>query len=101
MTFPHQIFCLTLLLLIGPTGCGTVASHVLPPSERPTGVSGVYRGTKYDSFMLSVMAESREAAGGYGDPFEPFVICDLPLSVVADTLLLPFDAFSHSSTNAP
>src|SRR5438034_5961040 len=89
------------LLVIG-TGCGTVATHLMPPSERPPGVSGVYRGTKFDSFMLSGIGKSKGAeVWGYGVVFGPIVICDFPLSLVADTLMLPFDAFSNSSTNAP
>jgi uncharacterized protein YceK len=84
------------------TGCGTVATHVMSPSERPPGTFGLYRGTKFDAFMLNGICKSKEAeAWGYGVVFGPIVICDLPLSVVADTIMLPFDAFSNAATNAP
>ncbi|MBI3879216.1 MAG: YceK/YidQ family lipoprotein [Verrucomicrobia bacterium] len=101
MNLVCKIF-LSLLLVIGMTGCGTVATHLMPASQRPPGVGGVYRGTKFDSFVLSGIGKSKEAeVWGYGVVFGPIVVCDFPFSIVADTLMLPFDAFSNNSTNAP
>jgi len=80
-----------LLLLILMQCCGTIASHsdfstgatVLPP-----GVSRFYRGVQYDGKHLD---------GAFG----LVVMGDVPVSFLADTLMLPFDARSHYTGAQP
>lgn len=70
----------SLLFLILVQGCGTFISH----SELSSGaVSGrFYRGVQYDGSNLD-------------GPFGLAVMCDVPFSFVADTLMIPFDAQSR------
>lgn len=74
---------ISLLFLILVQGCGTIASH----SELSAGglsprARRVYGGVQYDGKHLD-------------GPFGLLVMCDVPVSFVADTLMIPFDARNH------
>lgn len=86
-------FGLTLLGLC--SGCGTILTHV-------DGQAGVYSGVRADARLLSTIDDE-----SHDIPVFPWVIpmsiIDMPLSLVADTLCLPFDLAvddSHGSPNS-
>ena len=70
--------CLTLIMLL-LSGCATITSHTL--GENPK--NSFYAGTQLDYHML-----------------HDCVWCwlDLPVSAVADTLMLPFDTWHYYHT---
>lgn len=79
----------SLLLLILLQGCGTIVSH----SELSAGglsprAGRFYRGVQYDGKNLD-------------GPFGLAVMCDVPFSFVADTLMIPFDARNHYGSAQP
>ena len=97
-----RILLTSLLVVLCCSGCGTVATHVMPRSEFPPEVSGIYRGTKFHSFLWSGAVRHSEAeVWGYMIAFSPFLICDFPLCLAGDTLLLPLDLMTLSDTNQP
>ena len=93
MTTRHGIILIALTLC---SGCGTIASHT---NQGPNDPHGVYRGVRLDA---SVLLEPDR----YGtDPtLTGCSICymawDSPLSLVADTILLPVDVFNTAPTPA-
>jgi len=92
---------LSLLLLLGTTGCGTIIAHSKGPLGRPPEVSGVYQGAKYDCWWLNTYASNDGDLKMEGFLFGPVYFIDIPISAVFDTLLLPYDALSSSSENGP
>lgn len=81
----------SLLLLILMQGCGTIVSHSQLPDGATVlspGVSRFYRGVQYDGRHLD-------------GPFGLLVMCDVPFSLVADTMMIPFDARSHYIVEQP
>jgi uncharacterized protein YceK len=72
------------------SGCGTVGGHVMGRSsggESFEPLGGVYQGVRVDYAMIA------ELRG-----FWPVVgILDFPLSLVADTVILPFDALEMTA----
>jgi len=65
-------------------GCGTMASH----DGSPMGINrGVYRGVRYD---CDAIAHADGCAAGSA----PFYAIDMPLSLAADTICLPFDVLT-------
>jgi uncharacterized protein YceK len=66
-----------LLSLMLCSGCGTIMAHHLGPDDSP---SGVYRGVRLDCLCF-----------GGDQPALYLMILDLPLSLAADTLVLPYD----------
>lgn len=92
---------LSLLLLIGTTGCGTIIAHAKGPQGRPPEVSGVYQGAKYDFWWLNTYASNDGDLQMEGVLYGPAYFIDIPISAVFDTLLLPYDALSSSSENGP
>ena len=79
------------LATIGPlSGCGTaigmVNDEVYPSSK-------VYVGVQQDLLILSNRADEE----GYLGAFAPLALIDLPLSLVMDTLLLPYTLFFRES----
>jgi uncharacterized protein YceK len=83
----------TLLVLSLCTGCGTICSH----NGEGLVKGGVYQGVRFDARVLSHSdigwGKDQEA---YDDPsFVGVSICyavwDLPLSAMADTVVLPVD----------
>jgi uncharacterized protein YceK len=101
MNIQRILVALPVLLLTG--GCATAAAHMNSTPARSPQMSGVYRGVKFHTFIWKSMMTTGP------DPqtvptlvlFAPVFICDFPLSAVADTLCLPFDAISNNSTNSP
>jgi uncharacterized protein YceK len=89
------LFSASVLLLT--QGCGTLATHGVP--EKP-GTPRVYRGTSYDANLLRSAVVPRETDETHDDTelrvivlaISPLLLVDLALSLVADTLLLPYDA---------
>ncbi len=82
MTMPLGVRQITLLLtgslLLLGSGCSSVMTRVGPNQ-------GYYAGTKNDIEMI----QSEES----GWAMRPLLALDLPLSAVADTLLLPYDYY--------
>ncbi len=71
-----------LLLLVLMQGCGTIVSHseLSTQARVPSpGAGRFYRGVQYDAQYLDGV-------------FGLAVMCDVPFSFLADTLMLPFDA---------
>jgi uncharacterized protein YceK len=67
-----------LLALVLYSGCGTIFTHTVARDERET---GVYQGVRFDW----------ECGTGGDQLAGPLLILDLPLSLGADTLVLPYD----------
>ena len=76
----------SLLLLILVQGCGTLIAH--SDLSAGAGASRFYRGVQYDGKNLD-------------GPFGVAVMCDVPFSLVADTLMIPFDAGGHHVVEQP
>lgn len=74
-TLGKVIFCSSALLL---GGCSSVMSHT-------GGEQGYYPGTRASATML---ADDDTSWG-----LKPLVALDLPFTAIADTLLIPWDAF--------
>jgi len=92
---------LAMLVLMFLCGCGTLTT-------RYTGTGGPYYGFAHDMEKLSSAEEWQGASvdarvGSWPIPFPRAVIwvLDAPLSLTADTLLLPADAISKRSQTAP
>jgi uncharacterized protein YceK len=85
-------------------GCGTIASHLPPPKGEPLPATaiGQYRGVQWDLKLLDTGVRMTDpGAENLETLFLPLYLADLPLSAVADTILLPFDKVHTSTTNAP
>ena len=79
----------SLLFLILVQGCGTLISHSdLCAGALSPGAGRLYRGVQYDGKYLD---------GAFGLA----VLCDVPFSFVADTLMIPFDVRSHYPVEQP
>jgi uncharacterized protein YceK len=85
-------FLFTILFV---QGCGTIYAHTTS-NKRPTSATPVYLGTRADVYMVEFVeswgAEHWKQPAGWGMMFFGlFVACDVPLSAIADTFMLPFD----------
>jgi uncharacterized protein YceK len=79
----------SLLFLVLVQGCGTLISHSdLSARALSPGAGRLYRGVQYDGKYLD---------GAFGLA----VMCDVPFSFVADTLMIPFDMRSHYPVEQP
>lgn len=83
-----------LAACIGLSGCATVYSVAVSPDR-----NDVYGGVRLDSRILGAAATNGDVDCGLADCSEPRVwllasgaLCDLPLSLIGDTLLLPYTA---------
>jgi uncharacterized protein YceK len=94
-SFLGILFSASVLMLT--QGCGTLSTHGIP--EQPD-TPRVYRGTQLDAHLLRSGVAPKETDETH-DGTElrvlilagsPFIVADLALSLVADTLLLPYDA---------
>jgi uncharacterized protein YceK len=89
-----------MLMLTG--GCATINSRQSGPEKK----EGVYPGIRYDAefFWLCVTGNSvfQTHSSGWVVPFAGYTIIplltavDMPISIVTDTLLLPFDIHQSS-----
>jgi uncharacterized protein YceK len=77
----------SLLFLILVQGCGTLISHSDAGALSP-GAGRLYRGVQYDGKYV-------------GGAFGLAVMCDVPFSFVADTLMIPFDVRNHYPVELP
>jgi uncharacterized protein YceK len=77
------------------TGCGTVVTHTLDDSDLPASLASVrfYRGTRLDAPLLGELSSDDGESKAWAEVLCPFIIIDIPLSVVGDTLLVPVDMF--------
>lgn len=71
------VLCLT-------SGCSTFSETF---ADRPHASSVVYIGTRVDVAVAGAMGDK---SAGIFQLFAPFALFDLPLSLAADTLLLPY-----------
>jgi uncharacterized protein YceK len=76
------MICSTLVIAL-QSGCGTISTFAGSPSERR---APIYGGSRTD---LSGLSGCWDKCSG-GPLVAPFILLDLPVSFVADTLLLPF-----------
>jgi uncharacterized protein YceK len=79
---------LGVVVALSVSGCATIrtASNTDPGSPK------IYGGTRLDSAALSYDRDQLEPFWRYGIYEPAYPAADLPLSVVADTVLLPFTA---------
>jgi uncharacterized protein YceK len=111
-------FLISLLIFVSLTGCGTMISqNVLHENPRDKGQpspkaqnegkipSFVYSGTQMDAHMIKAPFDCLSGKeGGEGCwgviAFSPILIIggiiDLPLSFIADTLILPYTIYKDS-----
>ena len=80
MKTPLSMLALFVALVV--SGCGTIATHAGGGDEATQ--TGAYRGVRYISRHVG-----DDQGGG-------IFILDIPLSAVADTLLLPYDLLSDA-----
>lgn len=79
--------CIALLLL--SSGCGTMVSHFGDCGSTPP--AGVYRGTRFDAACIAAPFASEPHV-----ELLPVGLIDLPFSLAADTIILPFDIVDYS-----
>ena len=78
-------------LLCSITGCGTILTLAgMGESSDPPIRPGIYSGVRFDCWQLN--HSEWYGAGSMALPFLCCLLLDHPLSLVADTLLLPFTA---------
>jgi uncharacterized protein YceK len=84
--------CLAACLLIVGSGCGTISYQRGNRGPGPLKVksSGVYGGVKLDGKYLYACVAPENPVAPVFWAMAPFVIIDLPLSFVADTIILPY-----------
>jgi uncharacterized protein YceK len=89
----NKLFATLSLLALLCSGCGTVITHTGSGSDMGYHRDGVYRGTVADcgAIMAPFMGEARLWF------FLPLGLVDLPLSLTADTLILPFDVAERTA----
>jgi len=81
----RYIFPLAMLALC--SGCGTVMNHTTDTMTR----AGAYSGVRLDADTISYASElNSEGKHGAGWMIL-FLAIDMPISAVAETLLLPYD----------
>lgn len=85
--------CTVMITVLLTTGCATLSETFEERSH--CGSSRMYCGTRVDAMMIA--AATHESTGVL-KVFWPIAIVDMPLSIVADTLLLPYTAFKGSLT---
>jgi uncharacterized protein YceK len=95
------LFSASVLMLA--QGCATYFSHLA--GRRPDGPR-VYRGTCYDAHLLRTAVAPQEKDETHDDTelqvlIFAFIPFDLPLSFVADTILLPYDATCRKAQKSP
>jgi uncharacterized protein YceK len=93
-----------VLGMVGLQGCGTIAAHIPPPKGQPLPATsnGHYRGVRWDIGLLNTGLYMTDPGGeNLEGLFLPLYLADLPLSGVADTILLPFDRVHSPVTNTP
>ncbi len=78
----------TMWLILILSGCATMTETFEDRSH--CGVSRVYCGTRVDAMVI---AAATDESAGVIRAFWPIALVDLPLSLVADTLLLPYTTF--------
>src|SRR5579862_4107524 len=92
---------LLLATIMSTNGCSTMDTHGCFDNEIYHGAtSGIYRGTRQDCSFIS-----RPAQDGPDLPVVHEIaiccgICDLPLSLTADTLVFPYDLTTLAKTKA-
>jgi len=88
-------------MLIG--GCSTIATQLSPTQQVAKEVFGdeeiplIYGGVRMDAKMVKDISKGGSGqAGGIG---AMYVLIDFPLSLVADTLLLPYSIYRTCNEN--
>ena len=89
----RKLFATLSLLALLCSGCGTVITHTGSGSDMGYHRDGVYRGTVADcgAILAPFMGEARLWF------LLPLGLVDLPLSMAADTLILPFDVLEMTA----
>jgi uncharacterized protein YceK len=77
-----SIAAVSLIALLLCSGCGTIITHAgSREAEMNVRRNGVYQGVRLDSYFIT---EQSWIGAIYG-------VADFPFSLVADTLILPYD----------
>jgi len=90
----RDIFGFAMLALCA--GCGTVVNHTTDTMTR----AGAYSGVRLDADTISYASQTN-SEGSYGVWMIPFLAIDMPISAVADTLLLPYDLIKDKPQPQP
>jgi uncharacterized protein YceK len=90
---------LSALLMVG---CASLSVTFNPDPKFGQDKNPIYAGTRFDAEALAAPFDGASSdPGSWPDPiiwvFYPFFIVDLPLSMVMDTLLLPYTIPSYHS----
>lgn len=85
---------LALVTSLGLCGCASIYSVAVGPDP-----NDIYGGVRLDARIIGAAATNGNVGCGLPDCDEPKVwllasgaVCDLPLSLIVDTLLLPYTA---------
>lgn len=87
--------CMGIILTMLLSGCATFTETFETRSH--CGVSRVYCGTRVDAAMI---AAATDESAGVLRAFWPLAMVDLPLSLAADTLLLPYTVYLDSAATS-
>lgn len=86
---------LLLLLVLFFAGCGSILSRTIPSKShmgsRIHAYEGPYSGLVFDGTVIVLLTQTAISGPDPNLLIFPFVILDLPLSGVFDTILLPAD----------
>lgn len=94
MNFERIRTGLLMVLLTGHClGCATVATR----AKRNDLDSPLYTGTRADVGLFGLVVDPPNGEAGYALLLLPFALVDLPFSLVADSLLLPWTVPEHRS----
>lgn len=83
------------VLLCLASGCSTFSETF---ADRPHAASLTYIGTRVD---VAVIGAAGDESAGLLRLFWPFALLDLPLSLSADTLLLPYTLYQDTAAKRP
>lgn len=90
-----RLFCLAASIGL-LSGCSTFAETFSENPHCPGSL--VYCGTRVDAYLISVATDED---AGILRAFWPIALIDLPFSVVADTLILPYTLYRDAAPEEP
>jgi hypothetical protein len=92
----QAILCLGAIILLA--GCASIGGRAASVAEKDIDYSGPYPGPRfaYDLFFDpdEVDDDIKEVSGAVKGPMMVVALIDFPLSLVVDTVFLPFDALA-------
>jgi uncharacterized protein YceK len=91
MTEHMRLLCAVITSMLLISGCATLSETFEERSH--CGNSRIYCGTRVDAIMIAMATDE---GAGVLRAFWPIALIDLPFSIVADTLLLPYTMYKGS-----